>query len=265
MNPGQHPETLDRLAARYALGLMRGRSRRRFERYARRSATVRAAIWLWQERLASMTELVAPVQPDPRVWRAIEAQLDRSVHASAVGEASGAAESQSSASADGLQARLRQLEDLIGGLRDAARRWRLATLSAATIAVLAALGVAQQFGEARRQPLLDSVAVLADERASVTLVVTIDRHNGRIGVRRAGDYREASDKSLQLWALAPAGPPRSLGLVGADAFARQRLDAQAIDAAQVIAVSLEAKGGVGGQSGPSGPVLFKGPLVPASL
>ena len=43
MNITQHPELLDRLAASYALGTLRGGARRRFESLAREHATVRAA------------------------------------------------------------------------------------------------------------------------------------------------------------------------------------------------------------------------------
>src|SRR6187549_2805754 len=66
------PELLDRLAAAYALGTLRGGARRRFESMARQSATVRAAALIWQERFASMTELQASDQPSPNVWKRIE-------------------------------------------------------------------------------------------------------------------------------------------------------------------------------------------------
>ena len=57
MELSRHPELLDRIAASYALGTLRGQARRRFEAMARQSAAVRTAALLWQERLAAMTEL----------------------------------------------------------------------------------------------------------------------------------------------------------------------------------------------------------------
>ena len=43
MNLIQHPELLQKLAASYALGTLRGGARRRFETLAREQPTVRAA------------------------------------------------------------------------------------------------------------------------------------------------------------------------------------------------------------------------------
>jgi anti-sigma-K factor RskA len=77
MNLGKHPELLDRLAAGYALGTLRGGARRRLEFYSRQSATVRTATLLWQERLAAFAELPAPIEPNPRVWQRIEAIISQ--------------------------------------------------------------------------------------------------------------------------------------------------------------------------------------------
>ena len=68
MNLGQHPELLDRLAASYALGTLRGGARRRFETLARENPRVRAAALLWQARWSALPELERPVQPDAAVW-----------------------------------------------------------------------------------------------------------------------------------------------------------------------------------------------------
>ena len=57
MNITQHPDLLDRLAASYALGTLRGGARRRFEALAREHATVRAAALVWQTRWSGLTEL----------------------------------------------------------------------------------------------------------------------------------------------------------------------------------------------------------------
>ena len=68
MNISRHPELLDRLAAAYALGTLRGAARRRFEQLARDQAPVRAAALLWQGRWSALSEMQAPVRPDDAVW-----------------------------------------------------------------------------------------------------------------------------------------------------------------------------------------------------
>ena len=72
MNITQHPDLLDRLAASYALGTLRGGARRRFEALAREHATVRAAALVWQTRWSGLTELQPQVSPSPAVWTRID-------------------------------------------------------------------------------------------------------------------------------------------------------------------------------------------------
>jgi anti-sigma-K factor RskA len=63
------------LAAEYALGTLRGGARRRFERWLRQDAELRAITAAWSEHLVRMTDAIAPVAPSARVWDAIEMRL----------------------------------------------------------------------------------------------------------------------------------------------------------------------------------------------
>src|SRR6187402_2760550 len=72
MNLLNHPDLIDRLAAAYALGTLRGGARRRFEELARRSPAVRVSAQVWQERFMSITELQHAQVPGPNVWKRIE-------------------------------------------------------------------------------------------------------------------------------------------------------------------------------------------------
>lgn len=119
--------------------------------------------------------------------------------------------------------------------------------------------------EVQARPQLQYVAVLADDRAGANLVVAFDARNRVIGVQRTSGYREAADKSLQLWAIGPSGSPRSLGVLGSQPNERLNVRDDAIAGATVLAISLEPQGGVSGERGPTGPVLFKGALLPAAL
>lgn len=267
MNLQHHPELLDRLAAAYALGTLRAGARRRFESIARQTPAVRAAALLWQERFAAMTELQGARAPDPNVWKRIENML-------------AAQRAQPSAPVPLPEA---------GGWRRAMGLWRGAAI-AAGMAAAGALGVAVHlFGEVREgdlqlaraeaergalaqhnaqlagqllaRPEIRYVAVLHDERATATLLVTFDPAHSTLTVKRVASYQEAPDRSLQLWALPTAGSPRSLGVLGEGAVMRLAAARDQVAPVPTLAVTLEPRGGV--QGGPTGPVLFKGALLQA--
>jgi anti-sigma-K factor RskA len=263
MNLIQHPELLDRLAASYALGTLRGRPRNRFEAMAREQAPVRAAALIWQARLSSMAELQHTAQPAPAVWTRI-ANLVRAEKENKSMQAARAAPA-APASAPSP-----------GGWLSSLMLWRGATALgvAATVAALV-VGVnmreqlAQQLGsqiaalrtQLQATPQIEYVAVLSDDKSAASILVTFDAKNRKLVLQRVGGYAEAGDKSLQLWALPPAGGPRSLGVLGGDKvlnFAAAEGDVREVP---TLAISLEPKGGVPSAGGPTGPVLFKGTLI----
>jgi len=93
------------------------------------------------------------------------------------------------------------------------------------------------------------------------MLVTFDPKNHKLVLQRVGGFQEAGDKSLQLWALPPAGSPRSLGVLGRDKLLQLTAGEGDVKEIPTLAISLEPKGGVPGQGGPTGPVLFKGALI----
>ena len=97
------------------------------------------------------------------------------------------------------------------------------------------------------------------------MLFTFDPKNNQLVLQRVGGFQEGADKSLQLWALPPVGGPRSLGVLGQDKLLK--LAAGEADVRQVpaLAISLEPKGGVPSETGPTGPVLFKGELIQRML
>jgi anti-sigma-K factor RskA len=68
-------ELVDRLASEYVLGTLRGRARRRFERWLV-SPQVKAMVTAWEERLAGLEPPMEKVTPPANVWRGIEGRLE---------------------------------------------------------------------------------------------------------------------------------------------------------------------------------------------
>jgi anti-sigma-K factor RskA len=227
MNIRDNPALRERLAAEYALGTLRGPARRRFDTWLRSDAALRTAVASWQGRLATLAELGRPVTPPARVWR-------------------------------GIERRLRPAPALPWWQfwrLDAARPWAGIALAASSAAVVLAVLLAGR-GEA---PLPQQVAALADERARTALVVTADPARRRLHVRVARDVRVPGDRTLQLWAIARDGTPRSLGILADNRSAELALDQRAIGPdVMLLAISLEPKGGSPNPAAPTGPVLYKG-------
>ncbi len=265
MNIAQHPELLDQLAARYAVGMLRGGARRRLEAHARQSATVRARILLWQERMSALMELPSPLQPSPNVWKRIENSLQ-------------------ALPKQILQAspKLQQLQGSLDRLRKHLAWWRAGAALAGIAAVVGTLvslqstqslesrgqQIAQlekQLQQQAAQQQIQYVAVLADEKSDASVLVTFDPDKKRLVLQRVGGYQEAADKSLQLWALPPGQAPQSLGVMGGEKVLKLTAAPEQIKNVPTLAISLEPKGGVPSSVGPTGPVLFKGALLQTVL
>lgn len=267
MNLIKYPELLDRLAASYALGTLRGQARSRFETMAREQAPVRAAALIWQARLSSLAELQHAAQPAPAVWTRI-ANL---VRADRENQAMQAARQRATVGAHpaGPGAASRGWFGSLLLWRGAAALGVAATVTALLVGANMREQLSQQLGgqiaalrtQLLASPQIEYVAVLSDDKSAASVLVTFDAKNRKLVLQRVGGYTEAGDKSLQLWALPPAGGPRSLGVLGTDKvlnFAAAEGDVREVP---TLAISLEPKGGVPSASGPTGPVLFKGPLI----
>jgi anti-sigma-K factor RskA len=268
MNLLAHPDLLDRLAASYALGTLRGGARRRFETLVRQSPALRAKVLTWQEHFAAMTELQPAVQPSPEVWKRIANQL----HPVAV-----------AAMEPGLMERLRRRLVL----------WRVATGGAVLAGVAAGfvgLQLAQELqqqgvqladasqaraqlaqqaanleGQLRARADIRYVSVLEDERQQASFLLTFDPARNTLTLKRVAQVEEGPDRSLQLWALPPGGAPRSLGVLEPGQVVRLNAGEQQLREVPALAISLEPKGGAPAGSGPTGPVLFKGALLQTAV
>lgn len=259
MDIHRHPDLLDRLAAAYAIGTLRGGARRRFETLARERAPVRAAALVWQSRVASMTELEPVVTPSPAVWTRIHNLIE--------------AEREQAAMA---AARAAPAPPTPTGWWRSLALWRGAAGAGAlatVLAVVTTVGLRDRLGaqidelqaKLSSQPQIEYVAVLNDEQASASMLVTFDPKNRKLTLQRVGGYQEAADKSLQLWALPPGSKPRSLGVLSQEKLLQLAAGEGDVREVPALAISLEPKGGVPSETGPTGPVLFKGALIQKML
>ena len=259
MNLIKNPALIEQLAASYALGTLRGGARRRFEALARQHAEVRAQALIWQGHMASVAELQPQAAPSAVVWQRIEnlVKADKEIQAMRVARVSAKPNR---------------------GWWDSLNLWRgLSSMGAGVAAVALMVGVnlnsinAKLGGEVQTltaklsaTPEIQYVAVLADDKAAASMLVTFDPKSNRLTLKRVGGFQESPDKSLQLWALPQGGGAKSLGVLGSDAV--MRLTAAGSDVnAPTLAISLEPKGGVPTAGGPTGPVLFKGSLIETAL
>jgi anti-sigma-K factor RskA len=219
----QHPQLLEELAAQYVLGTLRGRARRRFERYCKHNATALHAVRRWEDRLVDLLAGVVPVAPSAVVWEQIRFRVRRE-----------------------RALRPKRVFATFGN-------WRFAV--AAGIAALAiAFGLWTGIGPGSTQ-------VVASFRSPQQgQLWTIEAPRSRVELRIAATENLRLDpaRAYELWALPGEGAPVSLGLMPKSGRATLELnDAQrlALSRSRKIAISEEPPGG-SPTGAPTGQVLF---------
>jgi len=249
-------ELIERLAADYAVGALRGPARRRFERLMASDATIALVAEGWSRRLDALAEGAPRIEPPAAAWARIEAQLG--------------------AARPAARTRRRTLGELLfgrpvagaipslanAGLWYCVGFWRTVGIvaAAAAIALFVYVAAVPRFGGIETT----HVAVLAGGDAKPALVADLDLKNGELKLKSVAVAAVESGKALELWILPLEGSPRSLGVIAGSDYAVTLAAADLSDLAQgALAVSLEPAGG--SPTGlPTGPVLYSGPVLPAS-
>jgi anti-sigma-K factor RskA len=226
-------ELVDRLAAEYVLGTLRGRARRRFERWFV-SPQVGALVNAWEQRLAGLEPRLDPVTPPATVWTGIESRLE-----------------------------------LRKKYNRPAMRW-LAV--AASLAFFFTMGVfLMRSGVDHPVPTPPSLALtqksfLQKDPETIYWRVEILGDNQELSLHVHVVHDLPPGKAHELWALPEGGgAPVSLGLMPHTGDHHRVLTASqraALAGSKQIAVSLEPAGGspIGA---PTGPVLLVAPLAKA--
>ncbi|CAM2148768.1 Anti-sigma-K factor RskA [Pararobbsia alpina] len=272
MNLHRRPELIDRLAAEYALGTLRGRARHRFDTLANSSEAIHQAIQQWQRRLDAMSELGRAVEPPGSVWLAIESRLG-------LASATRGADAPSGAPSPARPQRPQQPTVIppqpeAAPARPAPRWWEslsvwrgiagVAVAAAIVSIVIALRSIAPTVplgapGESR----VAYVSVLHDDQSHSTMLVTWDDAHSTVTLRRLSDSAAPSGRDLQLWGIPSSGTPVSLGVLPRKGAAVFKVQHRPQNYA-VLAISVEPSGGSPNPNGPTGPVILTGKLVPAS-
>ena len=229
-------ELVDRLAAEYVLGTLRGRARRRFERWFV-SPQVHSLVKAWEQRLAGLEPPLESVPPPASVWLGIENKLQ-----------------------------LRKIN------RPPVMRWLAVAAAAGLFAVVGYFALRSPVGPGTPPdvvtPQLASTQrglLQADPQTIYWRVEVLgDNQEVSLHVHRVHDL--PAGKSHELWALpADGGAPVSLGLMPHTGDHHRVLSAAqraALGKSKQIAVSLEPEGG-SPTGAPTGPVLLVAPLAAA--
>ncbi|CAB3776118.1 anti-sigma factor [Pararobbsia alpina] len=254
MNLHQRPELLDRLAAEYALGTLRGRARRRLDALAIGNDAVRQAINSWQRRLDTMAELGPAIEPPDSVWLAIEGRLGLA------SETRGRLERTSP----------RPVSPARPGEHwwDTLGFWRTfssVALAVSIISIAFALHTVRPslLAAAPGEQRVAYVSVLHDDQSNSTLLVTWDDAHSTVTLRRLSDRAAPDGHDLELWGIPSGGAPVSLGVLPKKGPAAFKV-AHRPQNYGVLVVSVEPAGGSQTPNGPTGPVIYTGKLVQAS-
>jgi anti-sigma-K factor RskA len=222
-------ELVDRLAAEYVLGTLRGRARRRFERWLV-SPQVGSLVKAWEGRLAGLEPPLERVVPPATVWQGIEAKLE-----------------------------LRRRQ------RTPAMRWLTVAAAAAFFAVIGWFAVTQMPGPVEAPPALAATErgfLQSPDAKTIYWRVEVLGDNQELGLHVHVVHDLPPGKSHELWALPEGGAPVSLGLMPHTGDHHRVLTATqraALARSRQIAVSLETEGG--SPTGTPTQVLLAAPLT----
>jgi anti-sigma-K factor RskA len=154
--------------------------------------------------------------------------------------------------------------------------WRSATILCLILLILGLATSMSMFEQFKAQvahlqkqlqtlPQIKYIAVLTDAQGAPGLLVTLDPTENTLVLQRAGNVVEGREDSLQLWAMPATGRPRSLGLLGSNKTLRIPATESDLRDIPQLAVSVESKGGVADEHGPSGDLLFRGAVIQKAL
>jgi anti-sigma-K factor RskA len=230
-------ELVDRLAAEYVAGTLRGPARRRMESLLPAHPMLRDAVAVWQGRLIPLTASIRPQRPSPALWPRIEARIN---------------------GASAAVPRTTWWQGLAF--------WR--ALSA--VGLVAALSLAVMLASpgpvqppivvvlSAAPPPAGSAAAAAGAVQPASFVASISADGRAMVTKPLVAVSMDTSRALELWSLPAQGAPRSLGVIAADkATVVER--GKVLQGTDAFAVTLEQAGG-SPDGKPHGPILYVGKL-----
>jgi anti-sigma-K factor RskA len=154
--------------------------------------------------------------------------------------------------------------------------WRVCSIVLTVVVLLGWAFSASMFEQLKAQihhfekrlsdtPQVREISVLLNDKQQPGLLVTYDPIAKTMQVQRLNDLKEGREESLHLWALSAQDQPRLLGVL-TSRYKTTQLDVppDALEGAEALGLSVEAKD-KGPQGGlPYQPWVFKGGLVKRS-
>ncbi|MCC6983959.1 MAG: anti-sigma factor [Bauldia sp.] len=229
-------------AGEYVLGTLSAAERAVFERQLRRDPDLAVAVEVWERRLGPLAAEVEPVDPPADLWARIEA---------------------ATASPIPPRAAVREKGE---SLLDRVAFWRWTSLAAGAAAAGLAVALAIAIIPRGGSPEGRFVAALQSGGEAPPVVVTVDLARDSLAVRSLAATAPA-ERSYEVWYIGEGESPRSLGVldeVGAVITASLSGIAGFRAEGAVFAITDEPEGG-SPTGGPTGPIVYSGPLVQQSL
>lgn len=218
------------LAAEYVLGVLGAQERLEVERRLPADPALANEVAFWEERLGTLVDTVAPVEPSPQLWDRIDAAVTQPAAPTR------------------------------GGIWQNLAFWRVvgigsAAIAAASIAALAYIGMVPS----ARAPLM---ATLGGAGGQPNFVAAVSADGSSITVVPAALLTN-DPRAIELWLIPQGGRPHSLGLIQPGSPIRLVIPPELVGrltSEATLAVSLEPPGGSPtGQ--PTGPVIASGKLT----
>lgn len=224
------------LAAEHALGVLSGRERAEAEARMAADPAFAREVEAWRERLAPLSDELAPAPPSQGLWASIERALPAN--------------------------------DDVADLRRSLERWRRASfgafgLMAASLAAVVVLASRPPEVVVQPAPPAGPImsAKLSTEAGQQLFVAAYDPDRKALVITSLAPPEAHPGKVHELWLIPADGRPRSLGIVERGASKAMPMNGMAPMAREGarLAISVEPPGG-SAQDGPSGPVAAQGEL-----